>query len=306
MIKMTNDTLDFVTQKLLDQAKLMGADEADVIATKGQSLNVDVRQGALENADRAEGTEVGLRVLVSRRQAIVSSSDISEDTLQLMVERAIAMAKDAPEDKYAGLADVDQLTKETDFFGLEICDPAPEPSPSKLQEEAERAEASALQVSGVSKVSDASASYGKYSVFIAASIGFTANFERSSHSVSCVAIAGEGSDMERDYDADTRVYQSDLRSPEEIGRTAGSRAVERLQPRRLTTGNYPVLYDERISSGLVSHFLSAINGAAIARGSSWLKDSLGKQVLPKACRLVEDPHRLRCGASRLYLSLIHI
>ena len=119
---MTNDTLDFVTQKLLDQAKLMGADEADVIATKGQSLNVDVRQGALENADRAEGTEVGLRVLVSKRQAIVSSSDISEDTLQLMVERAIAMAKDAPEDKYAGLANVDQLTKETDLFGLEICD----------------------------------------------------------------------------------------------------------------------------------------------------------------------------------------
>ena len=133
MIKMTNDTLDFVTQKLLDQAKLMGADEADVIATKGQSLNVDVRQGALENADRAEGTEVGLRVLVSKRQAIVSSSDISEDTLQLMVERAIAMAKDAPEDKYAGLANVDQLTKETDLFGLEICDPAPEPSPSKLR-----------------------------------------------------------------------------------------------------------------------------------------------------------------------------
>ena len=121
---MTNDTLDFVTQKLLDQAKLMGADEADVIATKGQSLNVDVRQGALENADRAEGTEVGLRVLVSKRQAIVSSSDISEDTLQLMVERAIAMAKDAPEDKYAGLANVDQLTRETDLFGLEICDPA--------------------------------------------------------------------------------------------------------------------------------------------------------------------------------------
>ena len=201
---MTNDTLDFVTQKLLDQAKLMGADEADVIATKGQSLNVDVRQGALENADRAEGTEVGLRVLVSKRQAIVSSSDISEDTLQLMVERAIAMAKDAPEDKYAGLANVDQLTKETDLFGLEICDPAAEPSPSKLQEEAERAEASALQVSGVSKVSDASASYGKYSVFMAASNGFTANYERSSHSVSCVAIAGEGSDMERDYDADTR------------------------------------------------------------------------------------------------------
>ena len=155
-------------------------------------------------------------------------------------------------------------------------------------------------MSGISKVSDASASYGKYSVFMAASNGFTANYERSSHTVSCVAIAGEGSDMERDYDADTRVYQSDLRSPEEIGRTAGLRAVERLQPRRPTTGNYPVLYDERISSGLVSHFLSAINGAAIARGSSWLKDSLGKQVLPKTCRLVEDPHRLRCGASRLY------
>ena len=297
---MIPDSLELVAQKLLECAKLRGADEADVIATKGQSINVDVRNGVLENADRAEGAEVGLRVLVSQRQAIVSSSDISDVTLELMVERAIAMAKDAPKDKHAGLASVNQLAKQRDISGLEICDPAAEPSPTNLQEKAEIAESAALEVGGISQVSGASASYGKYSVFMAASNGFTANYERSSHSLSCVAIAGEGSDMERDYDVDTRVYKSDLRSPDEIGRTAGLRAVERLQPRRPTTGNYPVLYDERISSGLVSHFLSAINGAAIARGSSWLKDSLGKQVLPKACKLVEDPHRLRCGASRLY------
>ena len=297
---MIPDTLELVTQKLLDQAKLMGADEADVIATKGQSINVDVRHGALENADRAEGVEVGLRVLVSQRQAIVSSSDISDATLKLMVERAIAMAKDAPEDKHAGLASINQLAKERDLSGLEICDPATEPSPIKLQEEAAIAESSALEVSGVSQVSGASASYGKYSVFMAASNGFTANYDRSSNSVSCVAIAGEGSDMERDYDADTRVYQSDLRPSDEIGQTAGLRAVERLKPRRPATGNYPVIYDERVSSGLVGHFLSAINGAAISRGSSWLKDSLGKQVLPRTCKLVEDPHRLRSGASRLF------
>ncbi len=297
---MIPDTLEVVAQKLLDCAKSMGADEADVIATKGQSINVDVRNGALENADRSEGAEVGLRVLVSQRQAIVSSSDISDTTLDLMVERAIAMAKDAPPDKYAGLASVNQLAKQRDLSELEICDPASEPSPTKLQEKAEIAEASALEVGGVSQVSGASASYGKYSVFMAATNGFTANYDRSSNSVSCVAIAGEGLNMERDYDADTRVYQSDLRSSDEIGRTAGLRAVERLNPRRPATGSYPVIYDERISSGLVGHFLSAINGAAITRGSSWLKDSLGKQVLPSTCKLVENPHRLRAGASRLF------
>ena len=297
---MIPDTLELVAQKLLDRAKSMGADEADVMATKGQSINVDVRNGALENADRSEGAEVGLRVLVSQRQAIVSSSDISDATLELMVERAIAMAKDAPQDKHAGLASVNQLAKQRDLSELEICDPATEPSPNKLQEQAEIVESSAMEVVGVSQVSGASASYGKYSVFMAASNGFTANYDRSSNSVSCVAIAGEGSSMERDYDADTRVYQSDLRPSDEIGRTAGLRAVERLNPRRPATGNYPVIYDERISSGLVGHFLSAINGAAITRGSSWLKDSLGKQVLPRTCKLVENPHRVRTGASRLF------
>ena len=297
---MIPDTLEVVAQKLLDCAKKMGADEADVIATKGQSINVDVRNGALENADRSEGAEVGLRVLVSQRQAIVSSSDISDTTLDLMVERSIAMAKDAPPDKYAGLASVNQLAKQRDLSELEICDPASEPSPTKLQEKAEIAESSALEVGGVSQVSGASASYGKYSVFMAASNGFTANYDRSSNSVSCVAIAGEGLNMERDYDADTRVYQSDLRPSDEIGRTAGLRAVERVNPRRPATGSYPVIYDERISSGLVGHFLSAINGASITRGSSWLKDSLGKQVLPSTCKLVENPHRLRAGASRLF------
>ena len=297
---MIPDTLEVVAQKLLDRAKSMGADEADVIATKGQSINVDVRNGALENADRSEGAEVGLRVLVSQRQAIVSSSDISDTTLELMVERAIAMAKDAPPDKYAGLASVNQLAKHRDLSELEICDPASDPSPIKLQEKAEIAESSALEVGGVSQVSGASASYGKYSVFMAASNGFSANYDRSSNSVSCVAIAGEGLNMERDYDADTRVYQSDLRPSDEIGRTAGLRAVERLNPRRPATGSYPVIYDERVSSGLVGHLLSAVNGAAITRGSSWLKDSLGKQVLPSTCKLVENPHRLRAGASRLF------
>ena len=297
---MIPDTLELVAQKLLDRAKSMGADEADVIATKGQSINVDVRNGTLENADRSEGAEVGLRVLVSQRQAIVSSSDISDATLELMVERAIAMAKDAPQDKHAGLASVNQLAKQLYLSELEICDPATEPSPNKLQEQAEIAESSAMEVVGVSQVSGASASYGKYSVFVAASNGFTANYDRSSNSVSCVAIAGEGSGMERDYDADTRVYQSDLRPSDEIGRTAGLRAVERLNPRRPATGNYPVIYDERISSGLVGHFLSAINGAAITRGSSCQKDSLCKQVFQRTCKLVENPHRVRTGASRLF------
>src|SRR6056297_787363 len=282
--------LNTLTQDLLQRAKAAGADAADVVAVTGNSVSIDVRSGALEQAERSESTDIGLRVFVGQRVANVSSSDVRSDSLAVMAERAVAMAREAPEDPHVGLADLAQLAEDRSFERLEMYDPAPEPT--------REAESAALQVDGITQVSSASAAYGSQDVYLAASNGFSGGYQRSSRSTSCVAIAGTGTGMERDYDADQRIFQSDLRSAQDIGRTAAERTLERMNPRKPKTGAYPVLFDERISSSLIGHLLMAINGVAIARKSSWALDSLGKEVLPGHLSLTEDPHRVRVAGSR--------
>lgn len=293
-----SQTPETLAHALLDAARKAGADAADAIAIAGTSLSIDVRGGALEEAQRSEGSDLGLRVFVGRRSAIVSASDTREETLRTMAERAVTMAREAPEDPYAGLADPDQLGIGADPATLELSDPAPEPDPAALQEEARRAEAAALAHDGIRQIDSASAGYGAQSVHLAATNGFSGGYRRTSRSLSCVAITGEGLGMERDHDGDNRIFQSDLRSPEDIGDSAARRALERVKPRRPKTGAYPVLYDERVSSSLIGHLVSAINGATIARGASWLRDALGEAVLPDALSLIEDPHRARVMGSR--------
>ncbi|MBI6629648.1 TldD/PmbA family protein [Pontibaca salina] len=290
--------LDEIAQALLRAAHKAGALAADAIVASGSSVSIDIRAGALEQAERSEATDIGLRVFMGQRQAMVSASDTREATLEAMATRAVAMAREAPEDIYAGLADPDQLARDWDIAALELVDPAPEPAPTELEEDARRAEASALAIDGVSQVQAANASYGVNQVHLAASNGFTGGYRRSTRALSCVAIAGSGTGMERDHDGDARIWQSDLRSAEDIGTIAGERAVERLGARRPKTGRYPVLFDERISGSLIGHLLSATNGAMIARGSSWLSDALGQPVLPDHLSLIEDPHRPRVGGSR--------
>lgn len=291
-------TPEEISHHLLDMARKAGADAADAIVIDGASVSVEVRGTALEHAERAESVDLGLRVFLGKRQAIVSSSDSRPETLAAMAERAVAMAGEAPEDAFAGLADAGQLAGELDVAALELFDPAPEPSAEALMQDAVQAEAAALAVPGVSQVSDAGASYGTHRVHLAASNGFSGGYMRSARSLSCVAISGEGTAMERDYDGDSRTFQSDLRSAGEIGRVAGERAVQQVGARKPATGSFPVLFDERISSSLIGHLLAASNGAAIARGASWLKDSLGQQVLPDHLSLIEDPHRPRIAGSR--------
>ena len=292
--------LSDLTQQLLELARKAGADQADAIAVDGTSVSIDVRAGALEHAERSEGVDIGLRVLVGKRQANVSSSDTKPDTLRQMVERAIAMAKEAPEDPYAGLADPSQLATMTDNSALELFDPSEEPDPATLQADAARAEAAALENKGISQVQSASAGYSSSRVHLATSNGFSAGYSRSNRGLSCVAISGTGNAMERDYDYDSRIFQGDLRDATEIGRIAAERAVERTGARKPKTGAYPVLFDERISSSLIGHLLQAVNGAAIARGSSWLRDALGEQVLPSALSIIENPHRIRTSSSRMF------
>lgn len=292
------ERLETLTAALLDAALKAGAGAADAMAVEGTALSIDVRAGALEQAERSEGIELGLRVLIGGRQACVSASDTSARTLAEMAERAVAMAREAPEDPTAGLADPAQLARDWDIAALELCDPAPEPSAAALEHDALRAEAAALAVKGVSQAQGASAAYSHRLVHIAATNGFSGGYARSSRHVSATAIAGEGLEMERDWAAESRIFQADLPSPEEVGTKAGTRAVARFGSRKPPTGAFPVLFDERVANSLIGHLPAAVNGAAIVRGSSWLRDALGRQVLPSGLSVIEDPFRVRIGGSR--------
>ena len=296
----TPNSLSDLTQHMLDAAKAAGADQADAVASQGASISIDVRNGSLEHAERSEGVDIGLRVFVGQRSAIVSGSDVRPATIATMAERAVAMAKEAPEDPYSRLAHGAELSLEHVQLDLEMADASPEPTAAALEEDARRAEATAMAVQGVTQMDAAGAGYSSSNVFLATSNGFSGGVAYTGRSTSAVAIAGTGTGMERDYDTDTRIFQSDLRSPEEIGTQAGQRAVERLHPQKPKTGSYPIIFDERISSSLIGHLLAATNGAMIARGSSWAKDLLGEQILPAGLSLIEDPHRARVNGSRAF------
>ena len=295
-----SQALSDLTAQLLSAARAAGADSADAFAVRGTSVNIDVRQGKLEQAERSEGIDLGLRVLIGQQQAIVSSSDARPETLTVMAERAVAMAREAPADPHAGLADAGQLALDLNSTRLELFDPTEEPEAGTLQEDARRAEAAARENPHVTQIDSASASYSRRELHLAATNGFAGGYARSDRAVSCVAISGSGTGMERDYDYDSRIFQADLRSPEDIGHSAGLRAVAMQGARKPKTGTVPVVFDERIAGSLIGHLLSAINGAAIARGQSWLRDAMGTQVLPAGFDVVEDPHRVRVSGSKLF------
>lgn len=283
---------------LLHAARRAGAETADAMVVRGTSVGIDVREGRLEHAERSEGVDLGLRVLIGRRQACVSASDLRPETMAEMAERAVAMAREAPEDPTAGLADPTQLTDRRDATGLDLCDPTPDPAPAALEEDARRAEAAARAHPGISQIDQASAGYTRREVWLAATNGFAGGYARTSRSVSCVAITGEGTGMERDWAAESRTHQADLPDAEAVGRLAAERAVARAGARKPPTGAYPVVFDERVAASLIGHLLSAINGSAVARGASWLRDAMGQPVLPATLSLIEEPFRPRIGGSR--------
>ena len=288
--------LSDLTLALLDAARKAGADSADALAVQGTSLSIEIRKGALEQAERSEGVEIGLRVLMGRRQACVSASDTSAATIQALAERAVAMAAEAPEDPNAGLADPDQLAQGWDLAALDLADPGDEPSAAQLEAQARAVEAAALQ-EGITQV-EAAAGYGRRALHMAGTNGFAGGYGRTTTSLSAVAFTGQGTDMQRDYAGESRVYAADLPGADGIGRLAAERALQRVGSVKPRTGTYPVVYDERVAASLIGHLLSAINGTSIARGSSWARDLLGKPVLPAGLSLIEDPHRPRMSASR--------
>jgi PmbA protein len=282
--------LSTLAQRLVEAARRAGADAADAVAVRGVSQGVEVRDGRVEESERSEGDDVGLRVLVGQRQAVVSTNDVSGDGVARLAERAVAMARVAPDDKYVGLADPSLLAR--DFADLDVLDPNT-PTTAELERRACEAEAAALGVKGVTKSGGASASTGIGGMVLVTSSGFHGSYLRSSQGISVTAISGEGTAMERDYDFSSAPHASDLASPESVGRTAGERTVARANPRKVETCKVPVVFDPRVSGSLVGHLVGAINGASIARKTSFLKDRLGEQLFAKNIRIIDDPLRLR-------------
>ncbi len=281
--------LDALAAQLVDAALKAGADAADALAMSGAEVSIAVRGGALEEAGRAESLDFGVRALVGRRQACVSASDARPETIRALAERAVAMAREAPEDPWCGLMDPETLGAPVDPATLMLEDAAAAPAPAALQALALEAEAAARGVAGVAQVDSAQASFSRTTLALAASNGFCGGYARTSAGLSVSAIAGEGTGMEGDYDYAVRRRMADLPPPGEIGARAAARAVARLNPRKAPSGAFPVLFDRRAAPSLIGHLLSAANGAAVARGASWLSARMGDAVLPDWADLVENP-----------------
>ncbi len=281
---------------LIAKACDAGADAADAVAIDSASMSLAYRLGALERLERSESADIGLRVFIGKRQALVSSSDRSPQALNELIERGIAMAHIVPEDPYCGLAEPGQLAQE--LPDLDLCDPS-EPSAEQLVDMARRAEEAARAVPGVTNSEGAEANWSRSGIAIVGSNGFAHSYSRSSSSISASVLAGDhATGMERDYDYSACVHMADLRSPEDVGQSAGERTVARLKPRKMRSCRVPIVYHPRVARELVSHLAGAINGASVARGTTFLRDCQGKQVFGPAIRIVDDPHRRRGLRSR--------
>lgn len=285
-----------IAQSLVERGIAAGASAADALYVGERSSGVQVRLSNIDNVSRSEGEEIGLRLFAGQRSATVASSDLSDEALGILVERCLAMAKEAPEDAYAGLAPSGLLQRGDPPF-LDSDDGC-EPDPSELRERALATEAAALAVPGVTNSNGASASASASIVALATSGGFSGTYRTSGHGCSASVIAGEGATMQRDHAWHSARYLDDLESAGEIGRRAGEHAVARLNPGRPRPGRYPVIFDPRVSSTLLGHLAGAINGASVARKTSFLRDKLHAPVFGPGVTVVDDPLRLRGLRSR--------
>ena len=291
---MTDDLLD-LAYDVIARAKKLGADSCDALAIDAQGTDIEMREGAIEKLERTETRGLGLRVFIGQSSAMISGSVLTSESLGRLAETAVAMARATPPDPYAGIAAREFLA--TDLPDLDLVS-SYLPDSDKLKSLALDVESAALSVKGVTKSGGASASASQGKIALVTSAGFGQVYQRTGTSLSVSAIAGEGTGMERDYDYSSSSHFDDLKTPQEVGKSAGERAVKRLNARKIASQSVPVIYDRRVASSLLGHLSSAINGAAIARGTSFLKDRMGQQILSKGLSVVDDPLRLRGLASR--------
>ncbi|MBM3557666.1 MAG: TldD/PmbA family protein, partial [Alphaproteobacteria bacterium] len=283
------DQLDLLND-LIARTKRAGADAVDALAVASTSLGLSWRLGALEDVERSEGISLGLRAMVGQRQAVVSTNDLSRPVLDELVSRVVAMARIAPEDPYVGLADAALLARSLPALDLLDSD---EPSTEALAGLAKEAEDSARAVKGITNSEGGSASWGRSGVALATSGGFAGAYAGSHWSIGVSVVAGTGTGMERDWDHSATRHRADLESPGAIGQRAGEKAVRRLGPRKMESRAMPVVFDPRVANSLIGHFAGAINGVAVARKTSFLKDRMGQAVFAPGIRIIDDPHRQR-------------
>ncbi|GAN53937.1 TldD/PmbA family protein [Tanticharoenia sakaeratensis] len=284
-------------EAILAAARRAGADQADALVVRDVSIGAMIRRGQTDAIEQAETTTLGLRVFVGQRSAIVSTTDLDTAGHDALAERAVAMARVVPEDRFGGLAEHASIGR-FDAAGLDLEDRIGVPDTAALLDRAGCAEAAALSHAGISNSAGASAGYGRTSVALGTSAGFFGDYVRTNHSVSVSVLAGDAARMQRDYDYHSSVHLSDLMDAETIGHNAAERALARLDPRKPPTKQMPVVYDPRVSSSLLGHLLGAINGASVARGGSFLKNRLGEQIMATGARVMDDPLRVRGLRSR--------
>lgn len=293
-----NDTVDAArltdqVAALVEAAKRAGADAADAVAVRGRSTSVSVRLGKVEGTSSSESDDISLRVFVGQRVASVSATAASDP--RMLAERAVAMARVSPEDPFQGLADPSLLTAEP--RDLELFDPT-EVSADRMRDDALAMEEAALAVPGITNSGGVGAGAGMGGLVLATSHGFVGHYVGTRFSLSASVIAGEGTGMERDYEFSSRLHFADLDAPETIGRKAGERAVRRLNARKASTGPVTVVYDPRVARGMAGHLAGAINGASVARKTSFLRDMMGKQVASAGITVIDEPLKVRGQASR--------
>ena len=291
---MTDDLLN-IANDVITRAKRLGADSCDALAVDAQSTDIEMREGAIEKLERTETRGLGLRVFIGQSSAMIAGSVLTTESLGRLAETAVAMARATPPDPYAGIAAGELIA--TDFPDLDLVS-SYLPDSDKLKSLAQEVEGAALSVKGVTKSGGASASASEGKIALVTSAGFGQIYQRTGTSLSVSVIAGEGTGMERDYDYSSSCHFDDLKSPQEVGKNAGERAVKRLHARKIPSQSVPVIYDRRVASSLLGHLSSAINGAAIARGTSFLKGCMGQQIWSKGLSVIDDPLRPRGLASR--------
>ncbi|WP_407965648.1 TldD/PmbA family protein [Bartonella sp. C271] len=278
---------------LVEAAKRFGADAADAVVIRSNSVCVAVRLGKVESTEASESDDFTLRVFVGKKVASVSANFVVDP--RELAERAIAMAKASPDSVFEGLADKECLVthpKDLDLFDHFT------PQSHFLTEDALQMEAAALDVKGVSNSGGAATAYGKNGFVLVNSDGFYGSYHSSYFSRSCSALAGKGTEMERDYDYTTALHFSDLVSADTIGKNAGLGAVRRLGAVRAETGVVTVVFDPRVARGIAGHIASMVNGASIARKTSLLQNLKGKRIMQAGINVMDQPLRLRGNASR--------
>lgn len=279
-----------LAQKLIDLTRAAGADAVDVLVSDSASLSVSCRMGVLEDTERAESRDIGLRAMIGQKQAFVSGSAIDDTALQQLAQRAVDMAQATPEDRYCGFAPEDRLTDH--IPALDIAD-AYEPDADKLLAMAVACEEAARGVAGITNSEGAGTGWGRATTALVTSHGFEGAYTSTSFSASCAVIGGEGDAMERDYASHSARHLEDLDAPEDIGLRAGERTIERLNPRKIESTKTNVVYAPRVSASLLGHLSGAISGNAIARGTSFLRDQMGQQIMSASITIEDDPLRPR-------------